>query len=42
MIREVRLSIAYQCVLARLQYGLQYIRGRQFVLGTILPASLTG
>ena len=27
------MSIVYQCVSARLQYGLQYILGRQFVLG---------
>ncbi len=32
MIRGAVLSIVYQCVLARLQYGLQYMGGRQFVL----------
>jgi hypothetical protein len=36
------LSIVYQCVSARLQYGLQYIDGRQLAFGMRLPASVRG
>jgi hypothetical protein len=36
------LSSVYQCVLARLQYGLQYMRGRQLVLGMRFAASVRG
>src|SRR5215211_467048 len=36
------MSVVYQRVPARLQYGLQYMRGRQVVLGMRLPASARG
>ncbi len=37
----ITLSVACQCVSARLQYGLQYMGGRRFVLGMRFPASAT-
>src|SRR5215211_9043088 len=39
---RVALSILYQGVSARLQYGLQYMGGRQLVLGMRVPAPIRG
>jgi hypothetical protein len=39
---DLALSIVYQCVPARLQYGLQYMGGRQYVLGMSFTASARG